>query len=174
MIETEKKEKVVGNIEDLIDGLKNKQVLLKPNKYKPRRAGKRYKGRPRLPAGEARARELARRRSHHKGLQRTLAGSWYSIMKYYRWENKRREKKGGKPLEFKLSLEDWKLMWRAAGIVGDGNREVWAFRLRGVGKDKARLMRIDDTKAFTLDNCVIMWKGVVLANGRKLQNQEEA
>lgn len=167
MEEIEKNKTDTGNIEELIDGLKNRQILLKPNTYKPRRAGKRYKGRRRVGVEEARAKKLAWRRQHYKGLQRTLEGSWYSMKKYYRWENSRRVAKGGKPLEFNLSLEEWKLLWQEAGMVWEGGIEIWVFRLRGRGPNKARLMRIDDEKPFTLDNCVVVWKGIVLANGRK-------
>lgn len=159
----------IGNIEGLVAGLKERAVLLKPNTYKPRRAGKRYKGRGRLSAGEARARLKERNRERKRKCKDNLKDSFYYLMKTYRWRNRKRLEKGTKPVEFNLSFEEYKRLWQEAGMVWEGGIRIWAFRLRGKGIGKARLMRIDEDKPFTLDNCVIVWKGIVIANGRKLK-----
>ena len=165
-------DEIGGNIEQLVARLKDKQILLKPNTYKPRRAGKRYKGRSKLPAGEAQARLRKRNRELRRRCKHNLKESFYYLMKTYRWRNRKRVEAGRKPVEFKLSFEEYKRLWQEAGMVQDGNTRIWAFRLRGNGEGKARLRRIDDEKPFTLENCVVLWRGVVLANGRKISKEE--
>lgn len=163
----------IGNIESLVASLKDRQILLVPNRYKPRRAGKRYRGRSKLSAREALERLRESRRKDRRAQNDTLKGSFYYLKKTYRWRNRKRQEKGNKPVVFNLSFEEYKALWQAAGMVQDGNRRVWAFRLRGKGLEKARLMRIDQDGPFELNNCVIMWRGLVLANGRKLEAERQ-
>lgn len=163
----------IGNIEQLVASLKDKQVLLIPNKYKPRRAGKRYKGRGRLSPMEVAANRRAVNRRDRRAQNDRLYGSFYYLRKTYRWRNKKRLEKGNKPVEFNLSFEEYKKLWQAAGMVQEGGVRIWAFRLRGKGLGKAKLMRIDQDGPFELNNCVIVWRGIVIANGRKLEAERQ-
>ena len=149
------------NIEQLVAQLKSKLVLATPNKYAKRRARK-----PPSALSVDRAR-VAKREAKAAGT-RQLREAWYYLRKTYRWRNKDRAERGLKPVVFDLPLEDWKKLWNAAGMVQDGNNRIWAFRLRGSRKGQARLMRIDQDGAFTLDNCVIVWNGTAIAVGKRL------
>lgn len=154
------------DIEDIVSQLKERGTIIR----EPRRL--RRKPKERVLGEEARAdraEKRARRRAYKAQWWRSVSGSYYNLRKSYRLREKKRIAKGAKPLEFKLSLEDWKRLWEAAGTITQADGSLMpVFKLRGRGKDSAKLWRIDDQKPWQLDNVIVLYRGRVVANGRAL------
>lgn len=128
------------------------------------------------------AREARRERSAQKNRayrrawmaleESTVSGSWYAMCRVYARRAKLRKAKGlstAQSGEWKLTLQDWQALWAAAGSIAlPSGKEVLAFQLRGKYAESCKIWRIEPTKPWTLDNTIVLYKGQVLANGRKL------
>lgn len=158
----------IENIDDIIQRLKDKKALLGDKPLPLKRPRKGRKARAGLEPYRGSAREKAKHAAYEKLVGSTVSGSWHMLSRAYRYRNKKRLEKGNKPVLFELSLEDWKKLWQAAGMIRHRGIEKAAFHARGNGPDDVRLWRIDDTKPWRLDNCIVVWQAHILANGRKL------
>lgn len=156
------------NIEALVSRVKEGGVILHSRRVPLKR---RRKARERLPKEELYLGSERWRKAHaryQKRIQSTVSGSWYMLSRANRARNKDRAKRGGKQVEFQLTLEDWKKLWQAAGMITYRGVEKAAFYCRGRTNEDVKLFRIDEDKPWRLDNTIILWKGILLANGRKL------
>ena len=94
---------------------------------------------------------------------RSVSGRWRQLKKEY-------ERRGQK---WDISLEDWKRLWEQAGTVLVGEKRIPLFLLRGRDKEAAKVYRIDWEKGWRIDNVVVMYKGSIMANGRKLGSVQQ-
>lgn len=158
------------NIDDVIKRVKEGNVVIHP---------------PSKVALEARRKRSKARRSykgmwdkeyHRRGVAKWrggLKGQWHELRKAYRKTTRDGEAKGHKPIPWNLPYEDWERLWKAAGtLILPGGREVEAIKARGKRKEDVKIYRIDRDKAFSLENCIIVWQGHILANGRKLAEEK--
>jgi len=86
-----------------------------------------------------------------------VSGRWRQLKKEY-------ERRGQ---EWNISLSQWKWLWEEAGVAQVGEKRMLVFQLRGRGKGDARLYRINQEDGWNINNVVVLYKGEVVANGRK-------
>jgi hypothetical protein len=100
----------------------------------------------------------------------TPRGAWMHLRKTY----KSRAKKRGEESKWIISLEEWMLLWQAAGLITLSNGEkVSLFSTRGKDSNSSKVYRIDASKPWQLSNMVVIYKGIVRANGRKIKQEME-
>lgn len=167
--------KKAENIEDIISQLKEEKALLSLPKEARKRSRRSSKARAEYGGRRARGikpwqTEAARRahNSYEKRKQATVGGAYELLQRSYRYRNKDKVRRGIEPVPFLLSLEDWKKLWRNAPMVRHRGVEKAAFYARGIMPEDVQLWRIDETKPWRLDNCVVMWQGRAIVNGREL------
>lgn len=146
-------------IEDIIRQIKDRGDVIK----KPVRLRRKPKEpRPRKRVGRDRVKHAA----ISKRWMRTIDGAYTHMANAYRARAKRRAARGTKAVEWNLTRDEWRRLWRAAGYISlPGGVEIRAFALR---PQQVRMWRIDDNQPWKLDNIVIMYEGRAIADGRKL------
>jgi hypothetical protein len=93
-------------------------------------------------------------------------GAWMHLRKTY----KSRARARGEESKWLISLQEWLLLWQEAGMERLSNTaSVSLFKLRSKDLAGAKVMRIDIQKPWQLDNMVVMYRGNVRANGRKIK-----
>jgi hypothetical protein len=159
------------NIDDIVSRLQERKVVVQPpSKIALRARRKRRKRRSdlsRYPRGSEKWLAL---REKLDGFWTSPHGVWANLRKVHRDRARKAIAAGRKPIEWRITLEEWLALWTQAGeIPVQGGLMVAAFRLRGPKKGQAKLYRIDREKDWTLDNVIVVMDGDILVKGRDVK-----
>lgn len=154
---TQIKPEEVRDLEQLIGKIKQKSLLIQPHR-------RRWKRRPTGKKEEYTPEQYEHKKERDKKTWVGVSGTWKHLRKTYSSKAKRL----GAEEEWKISLEDWWRLWKAAGTDGQG-RTVFSHRGKHAGA--AKVWRINCKKPWTLDNVIVAWRGEIRANGRELAKE---
>lgn len=149
---------------DKIETIEQLVEQLKAGGEPARRRRRRWKSKPK-PSGNV---YTPSRAASQKAFWATPSGQWKHLCKTYRSRAKAR----GEESRWKISLDDWIRLWNAGAHQQQDGFWISYLSLRGKSRDCAKLWRIDVEKDWTLDNVVVLYKGQVVINGRKLCQQQ--
>lgn len=149
---------------DIVEQIKEHGTLVRPPiRVRKVKKGIQFKGLKSQYTPEQYAKKMERDKKTWAG----VSGAWKHLDKTYR----SRAKKRGEQSRWKISLEEWWLLWRKAGV--DGRTGSTLFSRRGIHKDEAKVYRIDPEGVWELSNMVVVYKGEVVANGRKVSKTQD-
>lgn len=154
------------DLESIISAIKKEGTIVKMPIRLRRKAKERVSTKG---MGVDRAKKALRLRRATKRYEGTIDGNWCHMRNAYRNRNKRRLARGGKLVEWNLSLNEWRRIWKLAGIVSlPGGKTISAFQLRGSGPSDCKIYRIDENKPWEMVNVFVSYNGRCLVDGRKI------